>query len=76
MASACGGRLNEIDALWHLVVLDGKETAAGRAILTMFQADIDSFFRSKTAMYNSILETLTVFVGVTPGDLTQSSVSA
>jgi uncharacterized 2Fe-2S/4Fe-4S cluster protein (DUF4445 family) len=69
VASACGGRLKEIDGLKHLVVVDEKEAAAGRD-LSISQADIDSLIRSKAAMY-TILETLTASVGMAPRDLTR-----
>jgi uncharacterized 2Fe-2S/4Fe-4S cluster protein (DUF4445 family) len=67
VASACGSRLKEIEGMKHLVVVEGKDSAAGRD-LSISQADIDSLIRSKAAMY-TILETLTGSVGMAPRDL-------
>jgi uncharacterized 2Fe-2S/4Fe-4S cluster protein (DUF4445 family) len=67
VASRCGGRLKEIDGIWHLIVVTAAQSATG-ADLTISQADLDSLIRSKAAMY-TILETLTATVGVHLNDL-------
>jgi uncharacterized 2Fe-2S/4Fe-4S cluster protein (DUF4445 family) len=63
----CGSRLNEIDGLLHLTVVPADQSGSG-ADLTISQADVDSLIRSKAAMY-TILETITISVGITLGDL-------
>ena len=64
----CGKRLKEIDGLSHLVVVPAGQSALG-SDLTVNQADLDSLIRSKAAMY-TILETLTMSVGIQLKDLT------
>ena len=64
----CGNRLKEIDGLHHLVVVPAEQSAVG-SDLTVSQADLDSLIRSKAAMY-TILETLTLSVGIQLKDLT------
>jgi len=63
----CGERLKEIDGLTHLVVIPAEQSATG-CDLTVSQADLDSLVRSKAAMY-TILETITLTVGMAPKDL-------
>jgi uncharacterized 2Fe-2S/4Fe-4S cluster protein (DUF4445 family) len=67
VAGACGVRLKEIDGLRLLVVVPAEESATGED-LTISQADLDSFIRSKAAMY-TILETLAMTVGASLGEL-------
>ena len=64
----CGKRLKQIDGLHHLVVVPAEQAASG-SDLTVSQADLDSLVRSKAAMY-TILETLTLSVGIEFKDLT------
>jgi uncharacterized 2Fe-2S/4Fe-4S cluster protein (DUF4445 family) len=64
----CGNRLKEIDGFNHLVVVPAGQSAVG-CDLTVSQADLDSLIRSKAAMY-TILETLTLSVGIQLKDLT------
>jgi uncharacterized 2Fe-2S/4Fe-4S cluster protein (DUF4445 family) len=64
----CGNRLKEIDGFTHLVVVPAGQSAVG-CDLTVSQADLDSLIRSKAAMY-TILETLTLSVGIQLKDLT------
>ncbi len=61
-AAACGDRLKVADGIRHLVVVDGRDAAAG-ADLLLSQVDLDSLVRSKAAMY-TILETLTTQVEI------------
>lgn len=65
----CGENLAVIDGMNHIVVVPASESATGEALM-MGQADIDSLIRSKAAMY-TILETITLSVGMTPRDLTR-----
>jgi len=65
--SNCGNRLKEIDGLLHLTVVPADQSGTG-SDLTISQADVDSLIRSKAAMY-TILETITMSVGVTLRDL-------
>jgi uncharacterized 2Fe-2S/4Fe-4S cluster protein (DUF4445 family) len=65
--AVCGRRLKEVDGLPHLVVIPAAESATG-SDLTVSQADLDSLVRSKAAMY-TILETITMAVGMALGDL-------
>jgi uncharacterized 2Fe-2S/4Fe-4S cluster protein (DUF4445 family) len=69
VAAACGGRLQEIDGMKHLVVVDRAAAGVDRD-MSISQADIDSLIRSKAAMF-TILETLTASVGMAPRDLTR-----
>jgi uncharacterized 2Fe-2S/4Fe-4S cluster protein (DUF4445 family) len=63
----CGRRLKKIDGINHLVVVPAARSAVGTE-LTVSQADLDSLIRSKAAMY-TILETLTLSVGMRPQDI-------
>jgi len=63
----CGEHLAVIDGMNHIVVVPAGDSATGRPLM-MSQADIDSLIRSKAAMY-TILETITLSVGMTPRDL-------
>ncbi len=65
--SLCGNRLKEKDGLRHLVVVPGKDSAAGHDLL-ISQADIDSLIRSKAAMF-TILETIATSVGMSLSEL-------
>ncbi|MFP4032954.1 MAG: ASKHA domain-containing protein [Desulfococcaceae bacterium] len=65
---ACGERYREEDGRGLVVAVPAAESATGED-LVMRQADIDSLVRSKAAMY-TILETITLSVGLTPRDLT------
>ena len=65
---ACGERYREEDGRGRVVVVPAAESATGED-LVMRQEDIDSLIRSKAAMY-TILETITLSVGLTPRDLT------
>jgi uncharacterized 2Fe-2S/4Fe-4S cluster protein (DUF4445 family) len=64
----CGNRLKKIEGLNHLVVVPAAQSAVGTD-LTVSQADLDSLIRSKAAMY-TILETITMSVGIQLKDLT------
>ena len=64
----CGPRLKEIEGLNYLVVVPAAQSAVGTD-LTVSQADLDSLIRSKAAMY-TILETITMSVGIQLKDLT------
>ncbi len=63
----CGGNLSTVDGMHHIVVVPATDSATGSPLM-MSQADIDSLIRSKAAMY-TILETITLSVGMTPRDL-------
>ncbi len=63
----CGGRLEVIDDVRHLVVVPAEQSATGEN-LTISQADLDSLIRSKAAMY-TILETLAMTVGLNLNEL-------
>ena len=65
--AACGQHLKQIDGLAHLVVVPADKSATG-SDLTISQADLDSLIRSKAAMY-TILETISISVGITLNDL-------
>jgi uncharacterized 2Fe-2S/4Fe-4S cluster protein (DUF4445 family) len=67
VASVCGDRLKDMDAIANLVVVPAADSATG-ADLTISQADLDSLIRSKAAMY-TILRTITASVGVALKDL-------
>jgi uncharacterized 2Fe-2S/4Fe-4S cluster protein (DUF4445 family) len=60
--------LKEIEGLNYLVVVPAAQSAVGTD-LTVSQADLDSLIRSKAAMY-TILETITMSVGIQLKDLT------
>ncbi|MBU4000888.1 MAG: DUF4445 domain-containing protein, partial [Proteobacteria bacterium] len=64
----CGNRLVEENDMRHLVVVSAEDSATGKD-LRVSQADLDSLIRSKAAMY-SILETITMAVGLNFNDLT------
>jgi uncharacterized 2Fe-2S/4Fe-4S cluster protein (DUF4445 family) len=63
----CGGNLSTVDGMHHIVVVPAADSATDSPLM-MSQADIDSLIRSKAAMY-TILETITLSVGMTPRDL-------
>ena len=63
----CGENLTTIDGMDHIIVVPSEDSATGQSLM-MSQADIDSLIRSKAAMY-TILETITLSVGMTPRDL-------
>jgi uncharacterized 2Fe-2S/4Fe-4S cluster protein (DUF4445 family) len=65
----CGKNLAIIDGMDHIIVVPAADSATGQSLM-MSQADIDSLIRSKAAMY-TILETITLSVGMTPRDLTR-----
>ncbi len=64
----CGRHLKTIDGMDHIIVVPAAASATGGDLM-LSQADIDSLVRSKAAMY-TILETITLSVGMTPRDLT------
>jgi len=64
----CGDHYGEADGMPYIVVVPARESATAEDLI-LSQADIDSLIRSKAAMY-TILETLTLNVGMTPQDLT------
>ena len=63
----CKEHLIEKNGLAHLVVVSADQSATSKD-LSISQADIDSFIRSKAAMY-TILETITQRVGVNQSEL-------
>jgi uncharacterized 2Fe-2S/4Fe-4S cluster protein (DUF4445 family) len=63
----CEEHLIEKNGLAHLVVVSADQSATSKD-LSISQADIDSFIRSKAAMY-TILETITQRVGVNQSEL-------
>jgi len=67
VVSACGGRLTDDEGIKHLIVVPGAQAAAG-SDMRISQADLDSLFKSKAAMY-TILETITDLVNISFGDL-------
>jgi len=66
--SACGEHLRTVEGEPQLVLVPAEATPQSEA-LTISQVDLDSLIRSKAAMY-TILETITEYVGMTPGELT------
>ncbi|MBF0395789.1 MAG: DUF4445 domain-containing protein, partial [Desulfobacterales bacterium] len=65
--SICGDKLKEKDGIKYLIVVPSVESSAGDDLI-ISQVDIDSLIRSKAAMY-TILETITMMVGMTPLDI-------
>jgi len=65
--SRCGNRIKTIGGIRHLVVVPAIDSASGQD-LTISQVELDSLIRSKAAMY-TILETITLTVGLTLSDL-------
>ena len=60
--SKAPGIFREIDGIWHLVLVEAKDSGNGEDLL-ISQPEIDSLIRSKAAMY-TILETLAESVGL------------
>ena len=52
----CGGRMEEVDGMRHLIVVFPEDSGTGKA-LTLSQAEVDGLMRSKAAMH-TILTTM------------------
>jgi uncharacterized 2Fe-2S/4Fe-4S cluster protein (DUF4445 family) len=73
VAERCAERLQEMDGIKHLIVMDAKDSGTGKD-LTLSQPDIDALIRSKAAMY-TILTTITTMLNVSMKEISRFNIA-